>query len=43
MNGMNSIPRAWVDKVRITTGVCLPFTKGMDLFDVASQLSDLVK
>lgn len=43
MNGMNSIPQAWVDKVRITTGVCLPFTKGMDLFDVASQLSDLVK
>jgi ADP-ribosylglycohydrolase len=43
MNGMNSIPTFWVDKVRITTGVCLPFTKGMDLFDVASQLSELVK
>lgn len=42
-NGMNSIPSSWVDKVRITTGVCLPFTKGMDLFDVASQLSELVK
>jgi ADP-ribosylglycohydrolase len=43
MNGMDSIPQAWVDKVRITTGVCLPFTKGMDLFDVATQLSELVK
>lgn len=43
MNGMKIIPPAWVDKVRITTGVCLPFTKGMDLFDVASQLSELVK
>jgi ADP-ribosylglycohydrolase len=43
MNGMKCIPAAWVDKVRITTGVCLPFTKGMDLFDIASQLSNLVK
>ncbi len=42
-NGMNSIPSSWVEKVRITTGVCLPFTKGMDLFNVASQLSKLVK
>ncbi|MFA5832911.1 MAG: ADP-ribosylglycohydrolase family protein [Bacteroidota bacterium] len=41
MNGMSKIPPSWVDKVRMTTGVCLPFTKGMDLFDVASQLSDL--
>lgn len=43
MKGMDSIPSSWVDKVRITTGVCLPFTKGMDLFDIASQLSELVK
>lgn len=43
MNGMKSIPVAWIEKVRLTTGVCLPFTKGMDLFEVASQLSDLVK
>jgi len=42
MNGMNSIPQTWVDKVRITTGICLPFTKGIDLFDVAAQLSELV-
>ena len=43
MNGMKSIPSAWIDKVRLTTGVCLPFTKGMDLFDVALLLSELVK
>lgn len=43
MNRMDSIPSSWVHKVRITTGVCLPFTKGMDLFDVASQLAKLVK
>lgn len=42
MNGMNSIPTTWVDKVRITTGVCLPFTKGMDLFEVADQLAELI-
>lgn len=41
-NGMGSIPKAWIDKVRITTGVCLPFTRGMDLFEVANQLSDLI-
>jgi ADP-ribosylglycohydrolase len=43
MNGMSSIPPVWIDKVRITTGVCLPFTKGMDLFDVATQLADLIR
>lgn len=43
MNGMKSIPPSWIDKVRITTGVCLPFTKGMDIFDVASRLAGLVK
>lgn len=43
MNGMRSIPPAWIDKVRKTTGVCLPFTKGMDLFEVASRLTALIK
>ncbi|NWF88240.1 MAG: ADP-ribosylglycohydrolase family protein [Ignavibacteriaceae bacterium] len=42
MNGMKSIPEKWIDKVRITTGVCLPFTKGIDLFSVALQLAELV-
>ncbi len=43
MNGMDAIPPKWIEKVRLTTGVCLPFTKGMDLFDVAAELSNLVK
>jgi ADP-ribosylglycohydrolase len=43
MNGMKDIPVTWIEKVRITTGVCLPFTKGMDLFDVASQLAELIR
>jgi ADP-ribosylglycohydrolase len=43
MNGMHAIPPSWVEKVRFTTGVCLPFTKGMDLFNVAAQLADLIK
>lgn len=43
MNGVSSLPAAWTDKVRITTGVCLPFTKGMDLLNVASQLTSLIK
>lgn len=43
MNGMVSIPPHWITKVRLTTGVCLPFTKGMDLFDVSDQLADLVR
>jgi ADP-ribosylglycohydrolase len=42
MNGMKSIPQSWAEKVRITTGVCLPFTKGMDLFEIGSQLSQLI-
>lgn len=42
MNGMKSIPSSWIEKVRITTGVCLPFTKGMDLLEVADQLVELV-
>jgi ADP-ribosylglycohydrolase len=43
MNGMNSIPETWINKVRYTTGVCLPFTKGMDIFEVATDLVNLIK
>ena len=42
MNGMKNIPSSWIEKVRITTGVCLPFTKGMDLLEVADQLAELI-
>jgi ADP-ribosylglycohydrolase len=43
MNGVSKIPEAWIHKVRITAGICLPFTKGMDLFDVASSLAQLIR
>ena len=43
MNGISKIPQAWIDKVRYTTGVCLPFTKGMDIYEVASDLVKLIK
>ena len=43
MNGMKNIPESWVNKVRITSGVCLPFTKGMDLFEIASKLAQLIR
>lgn len=43
MNGMKNIPQPWVEKVRITTGVCLPFTKDMDLFEVGYKLAGLVR
>jgi len=42
-NGMKAIPDDWLSKVKITTGVCLPFTKGIDLFDIADKLAELVK
>jgi ADP-ribosylglycohydrolase len=43
MNGLSRVPEAWITKVRTTTGVCLPFTKGMDLLDVASKLAQLIR
>lgn len=41
MQGISAIPPAWVDKVRVAHGTCLPFTRGMDLFKVAEQLAEL--
>jgi ADP-ribosylglycohydrolase len=40
--GLASIPEAWIAKVRIAAGACLPFTKGLDMFTVAKQLVELV-
>jgi ADP-ribosylglycohydrolase len=42
MHGISAIPPAWVEKVRVSHGACLPFTKGMDIFSVATQLTELV-
>jgi ADP-ribosylglycohydrolase len=41
LRGAGAIPVAWIDKVRVAHGACLPFTKGMDMFHVADQLADL--
>lgn len=43
MNGVKGIPESWVAKVRTAAGVCLPFTKGLDLMDVASRLANLIR
>jgi len=42
MCGRSAIPSAWIDKVRIAAGACLPFTKGLDLFTVAGELAQLI-
>jgi len=42
MHGTAAIPAKWIDKVRISAGACLPVTKGMDIFNVAEQLVDLI-
>jgi len=42
MHGTGAIPAAWMAKVRIAAGACLPFTKGVDIFDVADKLAGLI-
>jgi len=42
MHGRAAIPQAWIDKVRYPAGTCLPFTKGSDIFDVATSLAGLI-
>lgn len=39
-HGLSGIPEKWVEKTRYPTGTCLSFTKGLDLLQVADQLSD---
>ena len=41
MQGTAAIPPSWIEKVRVAHGACLPFTKGMDMFQVAEQLVEL--
>ena len=43
MNGLVSIPPAWIDKCRFPNGTCLPFTKGLDIKEIAVALAELVK
>ena len=42
MCGRSAIPPAWIEKVRIAAGACLPFTKGLDIFTVAEHLAGLI-
>ena len=41
--GAKNIPEKWLEKTRYPSGVCLSFTKGMDIFAVAKQLAELIQ
>lgn len=41
--GASSIPSAWIEKTRRPTGTCLAFTNGLDIFDTAKRLAELIK
>ena len=40
--GSSGIPRHWLEKTRYPSGTCLKFTKGIDIFDYAEKLAELV-
>ena len=42
MCGRSALPPAWVEKVRVAAGACLPFTKGLDMSAVAEELAGLI-
>lgn len=37
--GASGIPERWREKVRYPSGTCLLFTKGMDIYDIATRLT----
>lgn len=41
--GAKSIPEKWLQKTRYPSGTCLSFTKGIDIFDRAEKLAQLIK
>ena len=41
--GIESIPEAWIDKVRRPGGVCLRFAAQEDVVDLAQQLAELIR
>jgi ADP-ribosylglycohydrolase len=41
--GAQQIPARWIEKTRYPTGTCLPFTKGLDVQEVAKKLAELIK
>ena len=40
--GAEAIPQKWIEKTRYPSGTCLKFTKGMDLFETARKLTQLI-
>ncbi len=42
LNGADKIPDKWKEKTRYPGGICLPFTKGMDVFKIAEDLAGLI-
>ena len=40
--GADSIPAHWIEKTRHPAGTCLQFTKGLDIVEIARQLSELI-
>lgn len=41
-HGLESIPEAWVEKVRKPAGVCLGFTAKEDILDLAQKITELI-
>lgn len=41
--GASNVPEAWLNKTRYPSGTCLKFTKGIDIFDYAKKLADLIQ
>lgn len=41
--GAKNIPDSWLKKTRYPSGTCLKFTKGIDIFEYAGKLAELIK
>ena len=41
--GASAIPPYWLEHTRYPSGTCLQFTRGIDLFEKAEQLAELVR
>ncbi|MCR1842253.1 ADP-ribosylglycohydrolase family protein [Murimonas intestini] len=41
--GAKSIPERWLEKTRYPSGTCLKFTKGIDIFQYAQRIAELMR
>lgn len=41
--GAHSIPKHWLDKTRYPSGTCLKFAKGIDIFEYAQKIAELIR